>query len=174
VKWKRKIANRSGILDTGCTSGAGAEMDMDYFHDTGRPSKKMFMLPDKSKIPATKIMRLKHNLRAGAGKINIVPYLHSTLISVPKMADHGYIAVFDKGEAKIYDGTTTRIMTSGEPSIIAPRCKDTGLWKMYLDLDYEILGHESSDQFITGVDAANAISIYPTPGNQPITFCPVA
>ena len=61
-KWKRKVANRSGILDTGCTSGAGAEMDMDSFHDTGLPSKKVFMLPDKSKIPATKIMRLKHNL----------------------------------------------------------------------------------------------------------------
>ena len=49
-KWKRKIANRYGILDTGCTSGAGAEIDMDSFHDTGLPSKKIFMLPDKSKI----------------------------------------------------------------------------------------------------------------------------
>jgi len=28
--------------------------------------------------------------------MNIVPNLHSTLISVPKMAEHGYIAVFDK------------------------------------------------------------------------------
>jgi len=26
---------------------------------------------------ATKIMRLKHNLRAGAGEMNIVPNLHS-------------------------------------------------------------------------------------------------
>ena len=58
-----KDSKRSGILDTGCTSGAGAEMDMEYFHDTGLPSKKVFMLPDASKIPATKIMRLKHNLR---------------------------------------------------------------------------------------------------------------
>jgi hypothetical protein len=49
-------------------------------------------------------MQLKHNLRAGAGKINIVPNLHSTLISVPKMEDYGYIAVFDKTKARIYDG----------------------------------------------------------------------
>ena len=61
-KWKRKIANRTGILDTGCTSGAGVEMDMELFHDTGLPSKKVFMLPDKTRIPATKIMRLKHYL----------------------------------------------------------------------------------------------------------------
>jgi hypothetical protein len=156
-KWKRKIANRTGILDTGCTSGAGAEMDMELFHDTGLPSKKVFMLPDKTKIPATKMMRLKHNLQAGAGEMNIVPNLHSSLISVPKMAEHGYIAVFDKKEARIYDGTTTTIMTSGEPIIVAPRCDETGLWKMNLDLDYEILGRTSSDQFIAGVDVANAI-----------------
>ncbi len=87
----RKIANRTGILDTGCTSGAGAEKDMDYFHDTGLPSNKVFMLPDKTKIKATKTMQLKHKLRAGAGEMNIAPNLHSTLISVPKMADNGYM-----------------------------------------------------------------------------------
>jgi hypothetical protein len=96
-KWKQKVANRSGILDTGCTSGTGAKKDMDCFHDTGFPSKKVCMLPDKSKIKATKQMQLKHNLCARAGKMNIMPNLHPTLISVPKMADHGYIAVFDKG-----------------------------------------------------------------------------
>jgi hypothetical protein len=132
-------------------------MDMELFHDTGLPSKKVFMLPDKTKIPATKMMRLKHNLRAGAGKMNIVPNLHSSLISVSKMAEHGYIAVFDKKEARIYDETTTTITTSGEPIIVAPRCDETGLWKMNLDLDYKILGHTSSNQFIAGVDVANTI-----------------
>ena len=73
------------------------------------------------------------------------------------MADHGCIAVFDKGEAKIYDGTTTTIRTLGEPIITASRCQNTELWKMNLDLDYEILGRESSVQFIAGVDAANTI-----------------
>ena len=93
----------------GCTSGAGAKMDMDSFHDTGRPLTKVFMLPDKSKILATKMMRLKHNLRDGAREMNIVPNLHSTLISIPKMAEHGYIAVFGKKKAKIYNGATTLI-----------------------------------------------------------------
>jgi hypothetical protein len=99
-------------------------------------------------------MRLKHNLREGAGEMNIVPNLHSTLISVPKMAEHGYIAVFNKTEAKIYDGTTTTITALGEPIITAPRCDETGLWKMNLDLDYKILGREYSDHFIAGVDVS--------------------
>ncbi len=61
-KWKQKIANRTGILDTGCTLGAGAEKDTDCFHDTGLPSNKVFMLPDKTKIKAAKMMQLKHKL----------------------------------------------------------------------------------------------------------------
>ena len=156
-KWKRKIENRHGILDTGCTSGAGAQQDIDCFNDTGELSSKVFMLPNRSKIRATKKMTLKYNLRGKAGEINIIPNLHSTLISVPKMADHGYIAVFDKTEARIYDGTTTTISADGKPIIIAPRCTETGLWKMQLNLDYEILGREYPDQFIAGVDEANAI-----------------
>jgi hypothetical protein len=127
------------------------------FPDTGLPSAKVFMLPDKSKIEATKIMQLKHNLCARAGKMNIMPNLHLTLISVPKMADYGYVAVFDKTEARVYNGTTTTITALGKPIIIAPRCNDTGLWKMELNLDYEILGQEYPKQFFTGVDEANAI-----------------
>ncbi len=90
--------------------------------------------------------------------------LHSTLISVPKMADYGYIAVFDKAEARIYDGTTTTITALGEPIIVAPRCNDTGLWKMELNLDYEVLGMACPTQFIAGVDVANAI--FDLPNNR--------
>jgi hypothetical protein len=163
-KWKQRKENRAGILDIGCTSGAGAEKDVKNFHDTGLRSEKTFMLPDKTKIKATKTMQLKHNLQAGAGKINIVPNLHSTLISVPKMADYSYIAVFDKTEARIYDGTTTTITALGEPIIVAPRCNDTGLWKMELNLNYEVLGTACPAQFIAGADKANAI--FDLPNNR--------
>jgi hypothetical protein len=87
AKTKCKIRNQSSILDTGCTLGAGVKQDVDYFHDTGLPSEKVFMLPDKTRIRASKKMQLKHNLRPKASKMNIVPNLHSMLISVPKMAD---------------------------------------------------------------------------------------
>ena len=156
-KWKRRTATRYGILDTGCTSGAGAQHDIDCFDDTGEPSQKVFMLPDKTKIRATKQMTLKHKLRGKAGEIHIIPNLHSTLISVPKLANYGYITVFDKSEARIYDGTTTTISADGKPIITAPRCTATGLWKMGLNLDYEKPGCEHPEQFIAGVDEANAI-----------------
>jgi hypothetical protein len=107
AKWKRKLKNRSGILDTCCTSGTGAKHDADCSHNTGLPSKKVFMLLDKMKTKATNKMRLKHNLQPEASKINIVPNLHSTLISVPKVADADYIAVLDKIYSRIYDATTT-------------------------------------------------------------------
>ncbi len=107
-------------MDTFCTLGTGAEHDSDCFHDAGLPSEKVFMLPDKTKIRATKKMRLKHNLWPKASKMNIVPNLHSTLISVPKMADADYIAVFDKKEAIIYDATTTIVSATKDPILVAP------------------------------------------------------
>jgi hypothetical protein len=88
-------------------------------------------------------------------EMNIVPNLHSMLISLPNMADEDYIAVFDKKEARIYNAMTTILSASKDPILVAPRCQDTRLWK--LDLDYEVLGRERPDQLIAGVNKANAI-----------------
>jgi hypothetical protein len=52
-KWKQKISKRNMILDTGCSSRAGAEKDIDLFIDTSFPSEKIFMLLDKTTIKAT-------------------------------------------------------------------------------------------------------------------------
>ncbi len=65
------------------------------------------------------------------------------------MAEHSYISVFDKMEAKIYDWTTTTITALGEPII---------------DLDYGNLGREITNQFITGIDVAN--TIFDLPNSQ--------
>ncbi len=85
-----------GILDTGATSGATPEEDEDAFEDTGKLSKKTFMFPDQHTNKATKKMRLKHKLCPAAREMNIVPGLHSTLVSIPKIADAGYTTVFSK------------------------------------------------------------------------------
>jgi hypothetical protein len=87
--------------------------------------------------------------------MNIVVNLHSTLISIPKMADADNIVVFNKKEARIYDAMTTMLSASKDPILVTPCFQDTLLWK--LDLDYEVLGHKAPDQFIASVDKANAI-----------------
>jgi hypothetical protein len=79
------------------------------------------MLPDKTKIRATNKMQLKHNLQ------NIVPNLHSTLISIPKMTDADYIVVFNKKEARIYNATTTIVSATKDPILVVPCCQDTRL-----------------------------------------------
>ncbi len=127
AKWETQIRNRSGILNTGCTSGVGAKHNTHCFHNTDLPSEKVFMLLDMTRIRATNKMRLKHNLWLRARKMNIVQNLHSTLISVPKLADADYIAVFDKKEVRIYDATTTIVLATKDPILVAPRCQDTGL-----------------------------------------------
>jgi hypothetical protein len=66
--------------------------------------------------------------------MKIIRNLHSTLISVPKMADAGYIVVFDKKEARIYDATTTIYQHQKSPSLShhAARTLDCGnsTWTM--------------------------------------------
>ncbi len=134
--WAQKLENRkarrTGILDSGATSGVAPEEDVGQFNDSGQMSSKTIMLPDKRTHRATKMMLLKHKLREGAWEINIVPGLHTTLISVPKLADANYVTIFDKNEAKIYDATTTIVSTTQPPVLSAPQCNDTGLWQIPL------------------------------------------
>jgi hypothetical protein len=134
--WARKIHNRTlrktGILDTGATSSTAPEEDEDCFDEMGIKSTKTFMFSDKQTNKATKRMNLKHDLRETAREINIVPGLHSTLISVPKLADAGYMMVFTKDGAAIYDDYATQVMANTPPVLEADRCDHTGLWKLPL------------------------------------------
>ncbi len=88
----------------------------------------MFMFPDKHTNKATKKMHLKHKLCPAAREMNIVPGLHSTLVSVPKLADAGYTTVFSKKGA----AHTTTITANKPPILEANRCNLAGLWKLPL------------------------------------------
>jgi hypothetical protein len=131
--WAQKVnirrLQKTGILDTGATSGAAPEEDEDAFEDTGKLSKKMLMFLDKCTNKATKKMRLKRKLCPAAREMNIVPGLHLTLISIPKLADAGYTNVFSKKGVAIYDDHTTTITADKPPIPEANRCNLTGLWK---------------------------------------------
>ncbi len=137
ANWARKLENRkaqrNGILDTGATSGAAPAEDEEYFDNTGQKSSKIFVLPDKRQHKATKKMLLWQPLRESAREMNIIPGLHSTLISIPKLADADYTTVFKKFKANIYNVSTTTI-TADQPLILdAPRCKLMGLWELPLE-----------------------------------------
>jgi hypothetical protein len=136
VHWAQKVINirqqQMEILDTGSTSGAAPEEDEDAFEDTGKLLKKTFMFPDKRTNKATKKMHLKYKLCPTAREMNIVPGLHSTLVSKPKLADAGYTTVFSKKGAAIYDDHTTTITAKKPPVLEADRCDLTGLWKLPL------------------------------------------
>ena len=128
-----KRRQRQAILDSGATSGAAGEDDEYALIDTGLPSRKTFMFPNNTTQKATKLMKLKHKIRSKAAEMNIIPGLHAPLVSVPKLADDDYTTVFDKKEAKVYDATTTTILATKTPVLIAKRCQQSGLWKMPLD-----------------------------------------
>jgi hypothetical protein len=163
AKWVQKIAIcRMGIMDTGATSGAAAKHNIEAMENIGQPSSKVFMLPDMSRIRATHKMLLKHNLREGAREMNVVPGLHSTLVSIPKMADADYIVEFDKSNATIYDATTTTITSLADPVVVAHRCKTTGLWKLDLDAGT----HDTRDE--TNIQATDETvnAIFDLPNNQ--------
>jgi hypothetical protein len=82
---------------------------------------------------ATKKMLLRQPLCESAREMNIVPGLHSTLISVPKLADTNYTTVFKKGKATIYDALTTTITADQSLILDAPRCELMGLWELPLE-----------------------------------------
>jgi hypothetical protein len=78
-------------------------------------------------------MLLQHNLQLAAREMNIVPGLHSALVSIPKLADAGYTTVFNKHGAAIYDDETTEITTTSPPILESERCEHTGMWRLDLN-----------------------------------------
>jgi hypothetical protein len=57
--------------------------------------------------------------------MNVVPGLHSTLVSIPKMANADYIVVFNKYKATIYNTRTTTITASADPVVTTTWCQST-------------------------------------------------
>ncbi len=133
LRWEKvleKQQHRLTILDSGATSGAAGEEDEYRLINMGQPSNKTFMFPNNTKQKATKKMQLKHNIRKEATEMNIIPGLHAPLVSVPKLADAGYITVFKKSIANVYDKATTTVTELNMPVLQSPQCQTSGLWTM--------------------------------------------
>ena len=69
-----------------CSPGGGRGV----FRRHRRILHKNIHVPGQADEQGNKKMLTKHNLRPAARKMNIIPGLHSTLISIPKLADAGY------------------------------------------------------------------------------------
>ena len=135
--WVQKLHNRKlrrfAFLDSGATSGAAPAEDEPDLVNTGQPSRKTFMFPDGRTEKATKKMLLKHILRLSTREMNIVPGLHSALVSIPKLADAGYTTVFNTNGAAIYNAETTKITATSPPVLESKRCEHTGMWRLNLN-----------------------------------------
>ena len=57
----------------------------------------------------TERMKLAHELRTPENELDIVPGLHSKLLSGVNISDADYVTILDKEGIKIYDGETTKI-----------------------------------------------------------------
>jgi hypothetical protein len=135
--WAQKLANRKSqkyaFLDSGEHPEQPWRKTNKNFNDAGKISRKTFMFPNGRTGKATKKMLLKHNMQIAAQEMNILPGLHSALVSVPKLADAGYTMELMKDGAAIYNDNTTAITASNPPILESDRCQHTGMWRLNLD-----------------------------------------
>ena len=123
----------SAISDTGATSSAGLTSDSDLFQSTGQRSHKIFHVANGTAAPATEVRLLQQPLRAPARNIDIVPSLNgASLLSTSKMADAGYVTVYDGDEVNVYDGRTTQIHVTQAAVLQGWRCPRDRLWRIPL------------------------------------------
>ena len=77
-------------------------------------SKKKVSTPNGIKIAAGKQYKLKNGLRILADTADSIPSLKTTLVSNSKLADAGYVTVYNDEEVNVYDTKTTKIRIMAE------------------------------------------------------------
>ena len=179
MKWKEKKAAKAelkrkilsgedpyGWYDTGATSHFIAGKDEKHLEDTGQPSKKKVNMPNGQMERGGKRLKWNNGLRSPANEADSIPAIRTSLVSTSKVADAGYISVFDDEEVNVYDARTTKITTSSEPVMTGWRDKETGLWRVPLkqqinniNEDTVLLTEEETNAIITEI----ASNVYDLP-----------
>jgi len=119
----------SAAYDTAATSSCGKYGEP--FIPTGRQSTKVFQTPTGHKAPASKIRLLGHNLRSP--EVHMMLELTETmLVSAAKLAEAGYVSIFDNDEVNVYDTHNTVIQVSRSAVLKRYKCPKTGLWQIPL------------------------------------------
>ncbi len=125
----------SAVANSGAASHVGTMKDSakHAFIPTGKPSNKVFQLPDGTRTPASDIHQLHHNIRQSARDVHIVPTIaNNTLLSTAKFAAAGYITVFDGEEVNIYDANNTKVSVTREAILRGWFDKKANLWRVPL------------------------------------------
>jgi hypothetical protein len=86
--------------------------------------------------------------------------MHSTLISLPKLADVGDTTVLRQETVEIYNDKATFVMANKPPVLTTPRCNLTGLWKLALEPKQVKNGHNEDNNSPT--DAINVVFDLPS------------
>ena len=102
----------NGIYNKGATSEVGVIKDAKYFISTSKNPKKYIVIPNSNTMSETERMKLRHKLRDPENELDLVPGVHSTLLSGLNFSDADYVAILDKEGINIYDGKTTNIIIS--------------------------------------------------------------
>ena len=101
-------------------------------------SNKVFQMPNGHKPPAREVKLLEHDLRAPARDVHMVSGLTETsLVSAAKLAEIGYVSVFDNDEVNIYDSHNTEIKVSRSAILKGWKCPESGLWRISLKKDWK-------------------------------------
>ena len=121
-----------GVLDSAATSTVGAPGDEEEMKSTGQKSHKRFLEATGNAVQATEIREIDWNIRGEAANAHMVPGAHSTLVSLCKFTDAGYVIMLHKDGAEIYDGEKTIIKVMQKAILRAYQCRKTGLWRISL------------------------------------------
>ncbi len=135
----------STVADSGATSSVGTKRDRNRkaFTPTGQKSNKAFCMPNGEVEEASNMDELHHNVRHPAKDVHIVPGIErNSLLSIPKIVDANYIAIFDKDKVNIYDANKTIITVSCSAILCGWQCKQTKLWRVPLT---KIVKNENTD-----------------------------
>jgi hypothetical protein len=121
----------STIVDSFASSNVGTTKDR--FQPTGRKSDKVFWLLHGSTQAAMEIAKLPYNVRAPAKDIHITSGINTnSLIGTSKLADVGYIIIFDKDTVKMNNAHNTQVIVTQEAGINGWREDKTGMWQVAL------------------------------------------
>jgi hypothetical protein len=117
------------VADSAATSNVGTTKDKSAFNPTGRPSNKIFQLPNGTRTAADTISELPFNIHQPTKDIHILPSItNNSLFSIPKTLDAGYITVFDDKEINIYDARDTKVLVTRKAILCGWYNKQAKLW----------------------------------------------